>query len=146
MDRSAATPSPPVPPKPHFFIPCLQGFRRQLRRYWNGRLALGAGSAAGSWARLPVYADFEATCIVAARAFMHLQHHAQYREHGLATPSPVATRLTVGAIRVRLGWQFSEFGGGVHRDESFFHRALPDFPTHRHMATSPRSCRPTCWP
>lgn len=106
MDRAASFPShsrsgtPSQQHRTHFFIPCLRGFRRQLGRYWNGRLALGS-RAAGPWARLPAYADFAALSIVAARGYMHLHHHAQYREHGLATPSPVATRLTVGAIRVR---------------------------------------------
>lgn len=96
--RGAATPSPPIPPRPYFFIPCLEGFSLQLRRYWNNRVALAAGHRAY---RFPVFDDFEGLCLVAARAYLHLHHHAQYQAHGLASPSPVQTRLTVGAIRVR---------------------------------------------
>lgn len=100
MDRShARTPSPPVPPRPAFYIPCLVGFRKQLRRYWNNRLALGSNSSSAY--RIPLFCDFEGLCIVAVRAFLHLHYHAQYQAHGLATPSPVQTRITVGAVRVR---------------------------------------------
>ena len=96
--RSAATPSPPVPPRPHFYIPCLESFTVQLRRYWNNRIALALHASS----RVPVFDDFAGLCAVAARAYLHLHHHAHYQAHGLASPSPVQTRLTVGAIRVRL--------------------------------------------
>jgi hypothetical protein len=82
------------------FIPDLQGFLRQLKRYWN---ALAVSSSSSSpWARLPGYDDFEAFCLVALRAYLHANHGHTYVKRGFATDSFAKIEATVEAIRVPL--------------------------------------------
>ncbi len=85
-----------------FFEPQLEGFIRQLKRLHN-RIAL-SGHATSSWARLPVYEDFEAACIVALRAYLHLNHGHIYLEHyrRVTTADHFRAQATVDTLRVPL--------------------------------------------